>query len=167
MACYPVVYYKSFFRGRRQRLLISSQTVRVQTETIQTEQLGHPGQVPTSTQPLSIPRPSVPAVIPRRTETLKLCGKMIHIDGSATGFVTLTLMTVSVIISLMPKEVYYTYQLWTDDDNIHLFFYLIADTLQHLTTVFDPVLIVLVNPELQKIILATLRLRQRYCGFGH
>lgn len=77
------------------------------------------------------------------------------LNGSPSAFLTLSLMTLSVIVCLIPNEVYYTWQMMTDNDLMEV--YLVVDAMQRLTTVFDPVLIVLGNTELRKMVGSRLR----------
>ena len=85
---------------------------------------------------------------------LCICGRPLN-NGSATGFVTLTLMTASVILFLLPKEAYYTWILFSSYDPPG--FKVIADVLQRLTTVFIPILVVLGNTELRQTMFAWIR----------
>ncbi|GAV01319.1 hypothetical protein RvY_12053 [Ramazzottius varieornatus] len=85
---------------------------------------------------------------------------MIHIcgrepSGSTTGFVTLTLMTLSVTVCLLPKEATFTYLIWAETEPTSVFD--VCDVLQRLTTTFDPILIVLANTQLRELLFKKLR----------
>ena len=135
MISYPVVCYKSFLGGRG------------------------PQVAPLSTLPrrnrvvTTVPNESASKSVRLAEETREgrrtvICGKVLH--GSRTGFITLSLMFVSVVVCLLPNEVYYTWVMATNDDSYGI--YLVVDTLQRLTLVVDPILIVLGNTELRKLL---------------
>ncbi|GAV01886.1 hypothetical protein RvY_12525 [Ramazzottius varieornatus] len=84
---------------------------------------------------------------------LRVCGRALN--GSRTGFVTLTLITISVILCLMPNDIYFTWQMITDRGVVEV--YLVVDAIRSLTTVIDPVLIVLGNAAQGKVIFDKLR----------
>ncbi|GAV03735.1 hypothetical protein RvY_14120 [Ramazzottius varieornatus] len=135
---YPVVCYKSFFSDRKTRTRRTAVSQSQPVTLHRTMQNGYDDNENGKTVGGSVkPAPKV-----------LVCGRILN--GSATGFLTLTLMTASVIICLMPKEAYYTTLLFTD--NAPPGFNVIADVLERLTTVCDPMLVVLGNSELRKIV---------------
>ncbi|GAV03689.1 hypothetical protein RvY_14079 [Ramazzottius varieornatus] len=64
-------------------------------------------------------------------------------------------MTLSVIVCLIPNEIYYTILIFTDTDFSG--FFAIADILEWLTIVTDPMLGVLGNTELRNMALDFIR----------
>ena len=127
---YPVVCYKSFFGGRGQQITPLS--------TFQRNRL-----VSTARERNASVRLAEGARDGRRTV---ICGTLLH--GSRTGFITLSLMFVSVIVCLLPNEVYFTWVMVTGKESYDV--YLVVDALQRLTTVVDPMVIVLGNTELRR-----------------
>ncbi|GAU91399.1 hypothetical protein RvY_03657-1 [Ramazzottius varieornatus] len=176
---YPVICYKSFFGTRKHRQIRtgneSSLLAKGRLVTSQpTNTAGQPtvsnvavlGQTAGSTEPeshlgtnqatkplsestavgLSVVAPSNKAETVA-VKSLRCCRPRY---GSASGFATLTLMTLSVLVCLAPNEAYFTLLLVVDTDPPGLFE--IVKVLQSLTIIFDPILIVLANPELRKLV---------------
>ena len=63
------------------------------------------------------------------------------LNGSLTGFVTLTLIILSVLVCLLPNEAYFTWSMLTDVQSTDEG-YRVVDALQRRTAVIDPVIIV-------------------------
>ena len=61
------------------------------------------------------------------------------LNGSLTGFVTLTLIILSVLVCLLPNKAYFTWSMLTDVQSDEG--YRVVDALQRLTAVIDPVII--------------------------
>ncbi|GAV03879.1 hypothetical protein RvY_14248 [Ramazzottius varieornatus] len=139
---YPVVCYKSFFSNRQQKVapLAGTHTMvrgRQGTHFPTDKTSAHHGE-----------REGEDHREKDRRTRIVVCGRALN--GSPTGFLTLTLTTCSFILCLMPKEAYYTWLMATDIDPPGVAD--IVDVLHRLTTVFDPLLVVLGNTELRMII---------------
>ena len=72
-------------------------------------------------------------------------------EARHAGYVTLTLKTFTVIVCLAPKEVYFFLKT-VSEIKLSVSFYLVVRILQSPTPILDPILIVLANPELRKMI---------------
>ena len=132
---YPLVCYKTFFKSRNTTRVSPNSATR-----------------PASTVPGHLSHPANEPQAARKEKKVRLCGKSVH--GSLTGFATLTLMTTSVVICLMPNEIYYTILIFAEVDLPR--FFAVADILKRLTIVFDPMLVVLGNTELRKMVVTWL-----------
>ncbi|GAV01887.1 hypothetical protein RvY_12526 [Ramazzottius varieornatus] len=140
---YPFVCYKSFFSKRRQQIRPHSVNTGARSRLATNGSTAWGGVHVSGSGPVSGNEGR--AVAEKR---LRVCGRTLN--GSPSAFLTLTLMTLSVVVCLIPNEVYYTWQMMTDSDLMEV--YLVVDAMQRLTTVFDPVLIVLGNTELRKMV---------------
>ena len=141
---YPYVCYKSFFSDRRQRI---APQVKPSIAQGHHEMTHHSATVGTGNVQ-GIPK-------------TKLCGCRRKLRGSATGFLTLTLMTLSVVVCLMPKESLDTYLITVRSAVEPPGLMAVFDALQHLTTVFDPVLIAVGNTEIRTMLLEQFRFGRR------
>ncbi|GAV01193.1 RvY_11941-1 [Ramazzottius varieornatus] len=138
---YPYVCYKSFFSKRKQRIFPQSLAVASYAHGQQDFQ---PSRISGGTV-ATITNPGAGA---KKVKRHRICGR--ELNGSLTGFVTLTLMTLSVAICLLPKEAFFTYLIWAESEPPGVLD--VADILQRLTTLFDPILIVLANTEIRKML---------------
>ncbi|GAV01889.1 hypothetical protein RvY_12528 [Ramazzottius varieornatus] len=140
---YPLVCYKSFFSDRKQR--VAPQAASEANDTRRRTMVrivGSEGAQQSESQRAGGSGKGKGGGVGR------ICGR--SITGSRTGLVTLTLMTLNVLICLLPNEAYWTMMMVVETDPPGVF--TIAETLQRLTTVFDPILIVLGNSELRQIV---------------
>ena len=135
---YPVIFYKSFV-GNRQRRRIRTVNEASQWVTRHVSRAASENNDPVVTSPTSALNSAQSPGCCRRPQY-----------GSVSGFVTLTLTTLSAVTCLAPSEVYFTLLLVF---NIELSaqYYAIVKVMQSLTVVSDPVLIVLANPELRTL----------------
>lgn len=123
---YPLVCYRSFFADRKPRIAPEAGTYR-STRIQRRDTPLVSGEGPT----VDPENPSAKA----KDKRVRLCGRIIQ--GSRTGFVTLTLMTLSVVVCLTPNEVYWTVVMMADIVVPESIFETVV-VLQRITTICDP-----------------------------
>ena len=143
LSSYPYVCYKSFFSDRKARIAPHTQSVAAHGHY----ELTHPSATVGTMNDQGTGAPK---------DKLRVCGR--ELRGSVTGFVTLTLMTLSVAVCLVPKESLFTYLIWSSAEPPGLM--AVFDVLQRLITVFDPILIAVGNTEIRTM------LRKRFLSKG-
>ena len=130
---FTIICYRSFIGTRQQRRIRAVNGVLVGRSLPLVSRAG----------------PDIPATdsLQAREERGFCCGQPRY--GSRAGFLTLMLVTLSVLICHAPNEVYFTMLMVVDYDPPGLF--TAVRVLQSLTTIFDPLLIVLAGPELENL----------------
>ena len=93
--------------------------------------------------------PVVPVTVAKKEKGS--CGCLPPLQGSKRGFITLTLMTFSVLLFLTPNELYFSL-LFAGIDPPGM--YQTAKIHHSLATVFDPILLVIANRDLQKALMS-------------
>ncbi|GAU99931.1 hypothetical protein RvY_10864 [Ramazzottius varieornatus] len=137
VALYPLIFYKSFIatRHRRRRIRAANEATMNATKPA-SDTIEIDGSMVKST------------MASRKAPAVGCCGRPQH--GSVSGFVTLTLTTLSAMTCLAPSEVYFTLLLVFDTE-LSAEYYATVKLMQSLTVIFDPILIVLANPELRTL----------------
>ena len=139
---YPVIFYKSFFgHTQRRRVGVANDT------SLRVSRYGTKAGNTSGGQTAN-PSPADAQPEARKQVVSGCCRKPRH--GSTTGYVTLTLTTVTVIVGLAPSEVYFFLLAFSNIEPVAV--HSTLRVLQSLTSIFDPVLIVLANPELRKLV---------------